>query len=520
MQYSKKLMLVAFGLLSGRAAFPQLLTNNQVSLTISAGASLTVQGSITNGNNTTIDNSGLLELTGDWQNNSGNNCFGNSQGTVLMDGGTQTIGGTSPTLFNNLTFLGAAPKILGESELVGGDSNTSGILRVNDSYLLLQTDTLEITNPAPGAVSRTSGFIESETDPNTGYSFMIWDIGAANAGNTYLFPFGNYSNQTYQPLSYTITAPGAGSQGKMLAATYPTDPFAAVNNRPLPTGITTFDCNGTEDAPKALDRFWILSARDFTAEPNGTLVFAYNEGEWNGGTNNLTESNLKAQQYFAGQWLDPVGSDQPAANTVSASGVTHLGALWALTDLSSPLPVTLLSFDAQATDSFSVRCSWETATELNTDHFSVEKTRDGKTFVPVGTVKAAGNSIRPLHYFLPDAEPWMGTSYYRLITSDIDGKQTYSNLVAVHFSLPWSSAFQLFPNPAHDKLMLMMKGQQANVSLELINSFGQVLWSRVCFSDGSDIPVELAGLPAGAYVLRITLPGAQAPVLRKFIKVN
>ncbi|MBK7556276.1 MAG: hypothetical protein IPI55_17270 [Flavobacteriales bacterium] len=47
-----------------------------------------------------------VDLTGDFTNNSANGLFSSSQGTVLLNGGSQSVGGSSVTLFNNLSLLG------------------------------------------------------------------------------------------------------------------------------------------------------------------------------------------------------------------------------------------------------------------------------------------------------------------------------------------------------------------------------------------------------------------------------
>ena len=103
----KKILLITFGTIMKLVAVPltsfaQLLTNSNVAITTTAGTQITVKGDIANLPGTTIDNSGIIDLSGDWINSSGNNCFGTSTGTVIFNGANQTIGGTSPTVFNNL----------------------------------------------------------------------------------------------------------------------------------------------------------------------------------------------------------------------------------------------------------------------------------------------------------------------------------------------------------------------------------------------------------------------------------
>ena len=53
----------------------QLLTNDGAAIFSDNGALIFVDGEIVNQNGGTYDNSGTIELTGDWTNNAGNNAF-------------------------------------------------------------------------------------------------------------------------------------------------------------------------------------------------------------------------------------------------------------------------------------------------------------------------------------------------------------------------------------------------------------------------------------------------------------
>src|SRR5258706_1466546 len=82
-------------------ALCQLLTNNNIGVVITGGVQLTVKGDIQNNAGTTVDNTGTIDFSGNWIHNAANNCFGTSQGSVILNGANQNIGGTNPTTFNN-----------------------------------------------------------------------------------------------------------------------------------------------------------------------------------------------------------------------------------------------------------------------------------------------------------------------------------------------------------------------------------------------------------------------------------
>ena len=74
---------------------------------------------------------------------------------------------------------------------------------------------------------------------------------------------------------------------------------------------------------------------------------------------------------------------------------------------------------------------WSTATEINNDHFDIERSSNGISFEKIGIVKGSGNSSTPLHYQAADNHPLGGNNYYRLRQIDIDGKYTYSVVIIV-----------------------------------------------------------------------------------------
>jgi hypothetical protein len=107
--------------------------------------------------------------------------------------------------------------------------------------------------------------------------------------------------------------------------------------------------------------------------------------------------------------------------------------------IDSALPVELLSFDAKAANSNCI-LHWETASEINNDYFTIQRSVDGNTFEDVGKVKGAGNSTSIIDYTYIDKNPVCSTCYYRLNQVDYDGKSSLSKIIRVNFE---SSEFAL-----------------------------------------------------------------------------
>jgi hypothetical protein len=96
----------------------------------------------------------------------------------------------------------------------------------------------------------------------------------------------------------------------------------------------------------------------------------------------------------------------------------------------NPLPVEWLSFSADYKNG-AVFLLWSTATETNNDFFTILSSTDGRNFTEAGRVTGAGNSNRVLTYKFIDTGPAANINYYRIRQTDFDGKESYSNIVAV-----------------------------------------------------------------------------------------
>ncbi len=481
---------------SALGAHAQLLTTQGVGIAVNNGAQLTVQGAVLATSGATITNNGTVDLTGDFTNNSGNDLFGSSQGTVIANGVAQSIGGTSVTLFNNLSATGGQVTLTQDIN-TGGYPGMTGVLSLGSSQFLLNTHKLYVLNPAPGAITRATGYLVSETDPLTGYGEVQWFIGASAPGS-YVFPFGNAVSNDYLPLIVNTVAPGSGGSGSITCSTYPTDPAAAPNNRPLPTGLTALtDMGGTENAPNVVDRFWPMRTDDYSIPPTATITFTYRDTEWNTGTNAIIESTLQAQRWD-GIWSNPpMGSVDAIANTVATPTVSLFAQVWALTQSFTPLPVELLTFTGERLSERDVLLDWSTASEHNNAGFEVWRMIDGEeVFAQVGWVTGAGESQSLLEYDLVDGNTTDRTSYYRLKQVDHDGDFTWSDVVAVN-GTDVHHALLLFPNPAAGSFTIESVGSEV-VGVDLLNAAG----STVKHWNSAGLCV-IADVSSGTYIVSV-----------------
>lgn len=163
------------------------------------------------------------------------------------------------------------------------------------------------------------------------------------------------------------------------------------------------------------------------------------------------------------------------------------------------LPVTWLSFTGEKEEK-TVLLKWSTGTEINTSHFIVERSVDGRTFSSIGTVAAAGNSIRVSDYTLRDISPFNGLNYYRLKQVDKDGKFIYSATVTVNFNS--GIVISCYPNPVRSIMYIRFNSVDlAAYSYQLFDMGGRLVKTALISSPLT--PVNVHDLNPGNYTLRV-----------------
>ncbi|MBI4945906.1 MAG: T9SS type A sorting domain-containing protein [Bacteroidetes bacterium] len=173
---------------------------------------------------------------------------------------------------------------------------------------------------------------------------------------------------------------------------------------------------------------------------------------------------------------------------------------------STPLPIELLYFNATAENNSLVRCDWSTATEINNDYFSIERSKDGTNFSQIGTVKGAGNSSVTLNYTFYDHEPYSGLSYYRLKQFDYNGAFSYSPIRPVYIGT--IDLIIIYPNPSTEGSIQYTVASEAGgeVSVKVYDIIGRQVISNTETLEGGVVTKKLstAGLSSGSYLLQIT----------------
>ncbi len=160
------------------------------------------------------------------------------------------------------------------------------------------------------------------------------------------------------------------------------------------------------------------------------------------------------------------------------------------------LPVRL-SYFTVGSESNNAVLKWTTEQEINNKSFVVERSRDAKNFVAIGSLDGRGNKQNTEQYTFTDTEPLVGLSYYRLNQIDFDGSHSYSNIKSFINDV----GLVIFPNPSSNVLNITMpiglKG-----TAKIYNQLGK-LEKQLLLNDTTQL-VKLESLPAGIYFVEIS----------------
>jgi hypothetical protein len=171
--------------------------------------------------------------------------------------------------------------------------------------------------------------------------------------------------------------------------------------------------------------------------------------------------------------------------------------------VSSSLPVDLVWFKAALQTPNSVAIRWQTASELNSQSFIVEKSQTIDGFEAVAVLNAKGNSSQLNTYELEDNNPNIGQNYYRLKSLDLDGSYSYSRPVAVWVENP-SELVTVYPNPSEQRQFNVQLSNAQNANFAMSNTLGQGVLIKTQVKNENTIQVICpASTPSGNYLLMI-----------------
>ena len=277
----------------------------------------------------------------------------------------------------------------------------------------------------------------------------------------------------------------------------------------LGSGRLANGTSGTAKTEHCIDRSWYVSSSGAGYSVAMTL-------QWDVAREltSFTRTNCHIGHYNGSSW-DSSPGESSATNvsgtiySVSRSTITSFSPF----DVEDPsaLPIKLIYFKA-IKEANNVRLNWETATEENNDYFTIERSKDGKTFEKLFTKEGAGTSKTSLFYVGFDSHPFNGISYYRLKQTDTDGKFAYSEIQSVEFNSTMDDndkqiQVSVYPNPATDNTFHidLTTENEETIFIKIYDEVGKLIFHEDIASEkGKNIlTINLPGVTSGVYLLEV-----------------
>ncbi|ANQ51291.1 hypothetical protein MY04_3947 [Flammeovirga sp. MY04] len=175
------------------------------------------------------------------------------------------------------------------------------------------------------------------------------------------------------------------------------------------------------------------------------------------------------------------------------------------------LPVELSYFKTKVEEN-NVILEWETATEINSKSFKITRSYDGKKFKNVTVIKAAGNSDTSIKYNYTDKNVKFGTATYRLIETDLDGKeQSWSQIIHISSHINDERILNVYPVPCADVLHIeiddLAENEQMDVELVHISTGQKIPVTHERESNEYHKQLNVRELENGIYVLLVNEDG-------------
>ncbi|MEP6673705.1 MAG: T9SS type A sorting domain-containing protein [Ferruginibacter sp.] len=425
--------------------------------TLVDGASLTIANnapSLTTSNAAGVDGS---------ISTSGSKSFGSGANYVFNAATVAPFSISSTNATGDVTFNAAAT--------TNKVTTIGGVLSLNSGKLTIRpVDTLRIS--ITGNIAGTFNSSQYIATDVSGANVGVLRIDSFTTART--FPIGtpNY----YMPVTLTPTT----------VSTFCTSLFQGITNDGTPTG-TPFDASQKSGV---VDAVWTLNRTTANTTDNCTVTINW-DGALEGAAFPSYGNNIGVARHDGVSWTTVGGTGDNTLNT--ATNTFSSFSPFGIGQLNTILPVSLYNFSAKA-DQGKVKLQWNISEEGSTASYLVEHSSNGVSFSTVSTIAANGGSV----YAAVDANPYAGTSYYRIKVISKTGSYEYSSIIKVKLN-DSKPGLSVFPNPVENKMLNLQMDNFAagKVQLKLYNNNGQlILDQNIQYNGGSQ--VQQVQLPATA----------------------
>jgi len=342
------------------------------------------------------------------------------------------------------------------------------------------------------------GQVTTQANTKNSSGFYLWNNSANWVGGTQPNPLSSGINDEIIVDGY-ITRDGSLS----FANIGNNSDEIIINDTLIVNGDVDFNTNAislTLASESLMVVFGNFSASNKISISNGGILVIVGNMTLTGGNQDYTDSNGgKPQLIVMGTISGNGDTADAAADNGDFDDQDQELQDFVYGDGESVLPVVLNYFEVRQKYSV-VEIEWQTLTEENFDHFSIQRSKDLVTFQEIGTIQGGGNSQTPLDYNFVDEHPLVGISYYRLQSIDFDGYTEIFDAVAINIEIDYN--FRIYPS--------VVTGNSINIDYQpifkenlifrVIDASGISKYETVYSGGSVDIPF---GLRNGIYFVEL-----------------
>ncbi|MCE6991322.1 T9SS type A sorting domain-containing protein [Dyadobacter sp. CY323] len=325
--------------------------------------------------------------------------------------------------------------------------------------------------------------------------------------------------------------PFAASQ-ETTGAYFGVDPGIAITNNPIGGNYGVLPAEGPFNSGLFEPALQVISKKEYW-DINGSeqtkITLTWNSGsDLNTLLGTKDISKLTIVGWNGTRWIkipsivDPTSIIGGASNKTSGSITTtsslvpdnfNVYSLGALQD--GTLPVTLVRFTAQNKEQ-QAHLEWITSSEINSSHFDIERSLEGKSWVSIGTVAATGDpslsGTVATNYEFTDTKPFSGLNFYRLKMVDLDETYAYSAIRKVEIGSNPEIAF--YPNPASDRLFVTQNDPDKVKEVNLTDLKGNAVYRGKSFANQG---IDVSQLPRSIYVINMMMVDGSAKTAKVLV---
>jgi hypothetical protein len=328
------------------------------------------------------------------------------------------------------------------------------------------------------------------------------------AGATYQWTTTN-GNIVSNPNATSITVDKAGKYflTSAIVAGCPTRTDSTIVNsdyyKPVATASVTGLLSPTDPLSYVILQGGDVSASNFATPYGGSAGLDW---KWTG-PNNFTSNVRNPSATIAGTYNLELTEMRNGCKDVALVPVAF----------AAVLPVKYASFTAEVFENKLVILKWVTASEINNSHFEVERSFGNNSgYVKIGTVAQSDvvNNGKISYQYNDASKELKGKQiiFYRLKQVDLDGKATYSEVLAVKLTGKNDGSLQVFPNPFADNLELRFSvSVNTYAEIRIVSMTGKLILINRTKVNKGPVQVKVKGLGqlnAGAYIAQLVINGS------------